>query len=97
MKENIKSFNNWLNEEARRISSEEVTQMRKSFVGKKIELVSTTDPYTEIKPGDQGIVKHIDDIGTILVKWDNGSTLGLIPGEDEYKILEKDIVLGKYV
>ena len=71
---NIKKFSVWKINES------------DSIIGKNIELIKTTDPYTELKPGDRGIVQFIDDIGTIHIKWDNGSTLGLIPGEDQYKI-----------
>ena len=58
------------------------------MVGKRVELVKMNDPYTTLPPGTQGTVIMVDDLGTIHVKWDNGSTLGLIPGEDIYKIVE---------
>lgn len=57
--------------------------------GDRIELVHTSDKYTKLEPGDQGEVTSVDSIGTIHVKWDNGSTLGLVPGEDEFKVVEK--------
>lgn len=53
--------------------------------GDRIELVHTSDPYTKLKPGDQGVVTFVDDIGTVHVKWDSGSNLGLIAGEDQWK------------
>ena len=62
--------------------------MTEDLTGKRIELISTTDPYTSLEPGDKGTVGHVDDIGTIHVSWDNGSKLGLVPGEDKYKILD---------
>ena len=62
--------------------------MKDQLKGKRIELISTTDPYTELKPGDQGTVDFVDDTGTIHVSWDNGSQLGLFPGEDHYILLE---------
>ena len=58
-----------------------------SKTGDRIELIRTTDPYTDLGPGDQGTVEFIDDMGTVHIKWDNGSNLGLVPGEDRYKIL----------
>lgn len=36
------------------------------------------------KPGTKGVVKIIDDLGTIHMKWETGSSLGLIPGIDEF-------------
>jgi len=61
--------------------------MNLMLTGLRVRLISTTDPYTELKSGDEGTIDFIDDIGTILVRWDNGSSLGLIPGEDRYKIV----------
>jgi len=53
--------------------------------GQRIELVYTSDPYTHLKPGDKGTVKFIDGIGQIHIQWDSGSSLAMIPGEDEIK------------
>jgi len=55
--------------------------------GARVELVSTSDPYTELLPGTQGTVKHVDDAGTIFVNWQNGSGLGMVYGEDVIKKL----------
>ena len=30
---------------------------------------------------------HVDDAGTIHMKWDNGRTLGLVPVEDQFRKL----------
>ena len=46
-----------------------------------------TDPYP-VEPGTMGTITSIDGIGQIQVNWDNGRTLAVIPGEDEYEILE---------
>ena len=62
--------------------------MTEDLTGKRIELISTTDPYTTLKRGDRGTVDFVDDLGTIHVSWDNGSNLGLVPGEDQFKILD---------
>jgi hypothetical protein len=56
--------------------------MRSNLIGKRVTLLSTSDPYTDLKRGDGGVVDFIDDIGTVFVKWDNGSRLGLVEGED---------------
>lgn len=55
--------------------------------GTRIELISMDDPYAPIEPGTKGTVVHVDDIGTIHMQWDNGRTLGLIPGEDKFKVI----------
>ena len=36
-----------------------------------------------------GTVCGIDDIGNILIVWDNGSGLSVIPGVDEFEIVEE--------
>jgi len=64
--------------------------MKDQLNGKRIELISTSDPYTELKSGDLGTVDFVDDLDTIHVNWDNGSQLGLVPGEDQYKIVEDE-------
>lgn len=40
--------------------------------------------------GTKGTVLWVDDIGTVHVKWDNGSTLGAAYGEDRiFKLPEE--------
>lgn len=61
----------------------QLEQLRKNYpVGTRVELISMDDPYTNLKAGDQGTVSAIDDIGTVFVAWDKGSSLGLVYGED---------------
>lgn len=36
-------------------------------------------------PGTKGIVRFVDDIGTVFVKWENGSMLGVVLGCDKIK------------
>ena len=44
------------------------------------------DPYNrKLVPGCLGTVRWVDDMGTIHVSWDCGSSLGFIPGEDNWK------------
>lgn len=54
-------------------------------VGDRVQLIFTTDPYTELKSGDTGTVNFIDDMGTVFVAWDCGTTnLGLLAGVDRW-------------
>ena len=50
--------------------------------GCRAELVSMDDPYARLRPGDQGTVVAVDDIGTVHINWDNGSGLGAAYGAD---------------
>lgn len=63
--------------------------MKNQIKGKRIELISISDPYTNLKKGDRGTIDFVDDMGTLHVTWDNGSTLGLVPGEDHYRIIDE--------
>ena len=48
------------------------------------------DPHP-IEPGTRGTVRHVDDIGTVHVDFDNGRRLRLVPGEDSFhKLKERD-------
>ena len=40
--------------------------------------------------GTLGTVRHIDDMGTIHVAWDNGSSLGVVWGADSCHRIEKN-------
>ena len=55
--------------------------------GTRIRLNSMDDPYAPILPGTEGEVDFVDDEGQIFMKWDNGRTLPLAPGEDSFTVL----------
>lgn len=56
------------------------------IIGKTVVLIYMNDKQAP-EPGTKGIVKNVDDMGTIHVNWENGSSLGLISGEDKYAII----------
>ena len=58
--------------------------------GDRVELISTTDKYTKLVTGDKGTVRLVDDMKTVHINWDDGSCLGMIPGEDEIRIIDED-------
>ena len=67
-------------------SHNEVERLRKAYpAGTRIVLISIDDPYTTLKPGDSGTVQGIDDAGQIMMRWDKGGSLSLIPGEDKFR------------
>lgn len=58
--------------------------------GARVELVHMNDPYNKkLIPGCKGTVKYVDDIGTIHVDWDCGSSLGVVYGEDSCRVIEE--------
>ncbi|MBR5943537.1 MAG: DUF4314 domain-containing protein [Lachnospiraceae bacterium] len=63
-----------------------VERLKKEYpAGTRVELVRMEDPYRKISPGEKGTVTGVDDIGTIHVSWDCGSSLGIAYGEDVCK------------
>ena len=55
-----------------------------------MRLVHMNDPYTQIPVGTIGEVLYVDSLGTIHTAWSNGSTLGVVFGEDECVKIEED-------
>jgi hypothetical protein len=62
------------------LSRETTVRLRETYTkGLRVELVQMdNDPYSTLRPGDRGTVDHVDDSGTIFVKWDSGSGLGCL-------------------
>ena len=59
-----------------------VERIRKEYpVGSRVELVRMDDPQAP-PVGTKGTVRGVDDIGSIMVAWDNGSGLSVAYGED---------------
>lgn len=69
-------------------NKEYLEQLRKRYpVGTKIQLISMRDEKYPILPRTIGEVTHIDDLGSIHMKWQNGSSLALIPKVDSFKVV----------
>lgn len=55
--------------------------------GTRVRLISMND--VQAPPvGTEGTVQYVDDAGTVHVHWDTGGSLGLVPGADEWEIVE---------
>ena len=64
------------------ISREALQALRERFPkGTRVELVQMDDPQAP-PIGTKGTVRGVDDIGSIMVSWDNGSGLNVAYGED---------------
>lgn len=63
-------------------SRKEVEAVRKAYpAGTRVELVQMED--LQAPPiGTKGTVTGVDDTGSLLVSWDNGSGLNVVYGED---------------
>ena len=63
-------------------SKETVLRLKEQYPpGTRVELICMDDPYSKLKPGDQGTVSFVDDIGTVHIR-DCGSSLGVAYGID---------------
>ena len=62
------------------------TETENPMIGKRVKLIHMEDPEP-IPAGTEGIIIGVDPVG-YRMKWDNGRTLGLIPGEDRWEVLE---------
>ena len=61
---------------------EEVLRIRKQYpAGTRVELVRMDDPQAP-PIGTKGTVRGVDDIGSIMVAWDNGCGLSVAFGGD---------------
>lgn len=64
-----------------------IERLRRRYpVGTRVELVQMEDPQAP-PIGTKGTVKGIDGIGSIMVRWDNGSSLHVLYGVDKCKII----------
>ena len=72
------------------ISKEALQSLREKYTeGSRVELISMDDPYNKkLVTGSRGTVKGVDDTGTIHVRWDCGSSLGVLYGVDSCRKLD---------
>ena len=71
----------------RELTPKEIAEIRLNYpLDSRIELVQMNDKWA-VPPGTRGTVDYVDDAGQIHMKWDNGRTLGLVPGEDQFRKL----------
>ena len=57
--------------------------------GTRIELIEMDDPQAP-PAGTCGTVIAVDDIGSLIVNWDNGCGLNAIPGKDRFRIITEE-------
>lgn len=70
------------------ISSNRVEQIRKMYpIGTRICCDCMPDDPQPIEGGTLGTVIGVDDIGSIMVRWDNGRGLSLVPYFDSFHIV----------
>lgn len=70
-------------------SRETVESIRREYpTGTRVELIRMDD--AQAPPiGTKGTVKGVDDTGSLLMRWDNGSSLNVVYGEDLVRKLSR--------
>ena len=70
-------------------SKEQIVALRQRYPrGTRVELLGMYDPQAP-QTGTMGEILGVDDAGQILVRWETGSSLSLIPGVDSFRIVQK--------
>ena len=71
-------------------SRELVESLRKRYpVDCRVELIRMDDPQAP-PVGTKGTVRGVDDIGSVMVAWDNGCGLSVAYGVDACKVVNGD-------
>ena len=74
-----------------RLTPEKLADLRRCYYsGCRVKLICMNDPYRDLEAGMLGTVMHVDDIGTIHVAWDCGSTLGVEYGVDSCVVVDSE-------
>ena len=71
-------------------NKENVERLRQRYPEGTRICVDSMDDYCPIESGTCGTVEFVDDAGTLHCKFDNGRTLGVIPGVDDFHIVSED-------
>jgi hypothetical protein len=64
---------------------DELKRRDRPLQGRRVRPVRTTNEHTRLEPGAEGTVEMVDDAGTVHVRWDDGHSLRLVPGDDLFE------------
>ena len=73
------------------INVEDLMEVIKGYYpeGTRVELVRSANKFAP-PVGTQGTVEFVDDVGNILVAWDNGVFMTAVLGEDVCRKIDKE-------
>ena len=58
--------------------------------GTKVRMIRMADDPRPVPAGMVGEVTFVDDIGSVFTRWQNGSGLAFIPGDDAVEIISDE-------
>lgn len=69
---------------------QEVERIRSQYqAGMRIELIHMDDVQAP-PAGTRGNIIAVDDVGDLIVAWDNGCGLNLVPGVDAFRVIPEE-------
>ena len=72
------------------MSNKKIEMIKKMYpAGTQLCCDRMQDDPRPIEPGTLGSVIGVDDIGSVMVRWDNGRSLSLVPGVDSFHVVEQ--------
>ena len=72
-------------------SEREIEYYRSRYpAGTRICCDCMSDDPRPVPPGTKGTVMGVDDMCSIMVRWDNGQGLSLVPGVDSFHVISQE-------
>lgn len=65
-------------------TDKELEMLRERYQMGTLVVLDSMEDRQAPPPGTQGIVMGVDDMGSIMVRWETKSTLSLVPGVDSF-------------
>lgn len=65
---------------------EVVEEIKKRYQAGTKVVLKKMDDIQAPPVGTKGLVQYVDDAGSVHIKWDTGSTLAVVYGEDEIAV-----------
>ena len=66
-----------------------IDELKKKYpVVTKVRCINMKEDISPVTYKTEGTIEFVDDLGSIHVKWKNGSSLALIEGEDDFEIIK---------
>ena len=69
---------------------EQVQRIKEQYPPGTRILLGHMEDKQAVPDGTEGTVQMVDDQGQLLMKWDNGRSLSLIPGEDSFSVIPQE-------